>query len=125
LHQHGDLPLPGEGQDRLLDAEILAAVKRLAAPLGQAATQAPQPIQAAASNAVSATNFGIGIRLASGAEPVSTEMNPPASMIRSNAERSTTRSRTRGKPDARHGSTTMVAPSWNFRMWSWQVAVPS
>ena len=38
--------------------------------LGQAATQAPQPMQAAASIAASADSLGIGMRLASGAEPV-------------------------------------------------------
>ena len=44
------------------------------AELGQAATQAPQPMQAAASMAASATGFGIGMRLASGAAPVATVM---------------------------------------------------
>ncbi len=29
-----------------------------------------------------------------------------------------------GKAAARHGSTVIVAPSVNLRMWSWQVAVP-
>src|ERR1700712_1341788 len=47
----------------------LAEVNSCAAELGQAATQAPQPMQAAASIAASATGLGIGIRLASGAEP--------------------------------------------------------
>ena len=51
-------------------------------------------------------------------------MYPPASMIRSNAERSTTRSLMTGKAAARHGSTTIVSPSLKLRMWSWQVAVP-
>ncbi len=45
-------------------------------------------------------------------------------MIRSKAPRSTTRSRITGKARARHGSITMVSPSWKLRMWSWQVAVP-
>ena len=44
--------------------------------------------------------------------------------MRSNAERLTTRSLTTGKAPARHGSTVMTSPSWNLRMWSWQVAVP-
>ena len=48
---------------------ILAAVNSWAAPLGQAATQAPQPMQAAASKAASATVFGTGMMLASGAAP--------------------------------------------------------
>ena len=28
-----------------------------------------------------------------------------------------------GNAVARHGSTVTVCPSWNLRMWSWQVAV--
>ena len=43
-------------------------------PLGQAATQAPQPMQVAASNASSAETLSTGIAWASGAEPVLTEM---------------------------------------------------
>ena len=42
----------------------------IAEPFGHAATQAPQPMQAAASNAASASSFGTGIELASGAVPV-------------------------------------------------------
>jgi erythromycin esterase-like protein len=45
-------------------------------------------------------------------------------MMRSNAQRSTTRSRTIGNAAARHGSTVTCAPSWNLRMCSWHVAVP-
>ena len=52
----------------------MAEVNSWAAPLGQAATQAPQPMQAAASKAASATSLGTGMRLASGAEPVLTLM---------------------------------------------------
>ena len=48
----------------------MAEVNSWAAEFGQAATQAPQPMQAAASMAASATGFGIGMRLASGAAPV-------------------------------------------------------
>ena len=44
----------------------MAAVNSWPAEFGQAATQAPQPMQAAASMAASATALGIGIRLASG-----------------------------------------------------------
>ena len=29
-----------------------------------------------------------------------------------------------GKAAARHGSMKISSPSWNLRMWSWQVAVP-
>ena len=64
------------------------------------------------------------MRLASGGPPVGAVMNPPCSMIRSKAERSTMRSLTIGKAPARHGSITISAPSSNLRMWSWQVAVP-
>src|SRR3954451_17832560 len=46
-------------------------------------------------------------------------------MMRSNALRSTTRSRMIGNARARHGSTTITSPSWNLRMCNWQVAVPS
>src|SRR6056297_129755 len=52
----------------------LAEVNKLAAPFGHAATHAPQPMHAAASIDASATGFGIGIRLASGAPPVGAVM---------------------------------------------------
>ena len=81
-------------------------------------------MQAAASIAASAAFFGTGVRLASGAEPVLTEMKPPASMMASSGLRSTMRSRITGKAVARHGSMVMVSPSVNLRMCSWQVAVP-
>ena len=80
-------------------------------------------MQAAASNEVSAASLGTGVKLASEAAPVFTEIYPPASMIRSKELRSTTRSRTTGKARALKGSTTMVSPSLNLRMWSWQVVV--
>ena len=91
----------------------LAAVKSWPAPFGHAATQAPQPMQAAASIARSAFSFGTAIRFASGAEPVGAVMKPPDSMMRSNAPRSTTRSLMIGKPAARQGSTVIVSPSAN------------
>ena len=47
-----------------------AAVNSIAAAFGQDATQAPQPMHAAASNAVSAASFGTRMALASGALPV-------------------------------------------------------
>ena len=81
-------------------------------------------MQAAASIASSATGFGIGIVLASGAPPVRTDTNPPAAMILSNAERSTTRSLMTGNARARHGSTVIASPSWNVLMWSWQAVTP-
>src|SRR5579872_2901171 len=49
--------------------EIFALMKRCADAFLQAATQAPQPMQAAESIATSATAFGIGIALPSGAPP--------------------------------------------------------
>src|SRR5690625_1851984 len=93
----------------------LAAVNSIEEPLGQAATQAPQAMQAAASKAASASALGTGVAWASGAEPVLAEMYPPAWMIRSNAERSTTRSLMTGNGSARHGSTVMVSPSLKER----------
>ena len=48
----------------------MAPVKSMAEAFGQAATQAPQPMQAAASMASSASGFGTGMALASGALPV-------------------------------------------------------
>ena len=51
-----------------------AAVNSMAAALGQAATQAPQPMHAAASKAVSAASFGTRMALASGALPVGAVM---------------------------------------------------
>jgi hypothetical protein len=50
----------------------------MADALGQAATQAPQPMHAAASKAVSASYFGTRIALAAGALPVGALMKPPA-----------------------------------------------
>ncbi len=64
------------------------------------------------------------MRLASGAPPDGAVMKPPTSTMRSNAARSTMRSLMMGKARARHGSTVMVSPSVNLRMWSWHVAVP-
>src|SRR5262245_16959657 len=45
-------------------------------------------------------------------------------MIRSNALRSTVRSRTTGNAPTRHGSMVIVSPSLYLRMWIWQVVVP-
>ena len=52
----------------------LAAVNSMAEPFGQAATQAPQPMQVAASNARSASALGTGVACASGAAPVGAVM---------------------------------------------------
>src|SRR5687767_28330 len=49
--------------------ETLALMKRWADAFLHAATQAPQPMQAAESIAASATSFGIGMALPSGAPP--------------------------------------------------------
>src|SRR5262245_21205986 len=54
--------------------EIFAAVNSIAEALGQAATQAPQPMHAAASIARSAFSLGTGMALPSGALPLLTEM---------------------------------------------------
>ena len=53
---------------------ILAPRNSEAEALGQAATQAPQPMQVAASKARSALSLGTGVAWASGAAPVLTEM---------------------------------------------------
>src|SRR5690349_11900401 len=57
---------------------ILAAVNREADAFLQAATQAPQPMQAAAPKEASALSFSMGSELPSTALPVFTEMKPPA-----------------------------------------------
>ena len=101
----------------------LAPMKSIAEAFGQAATQAPHPMHSAAWKARSAFCFGTGAALASGAEPVLTEMKPPAWMIRSKLLRLTTRSLMIGKASARHGSTVIVSPSLKERMCSWQVVV--
>src|SRR5437870_7678707 len=98
--------------------DTLAATNNIAEALGQAATQAPHPMHAAASIARSASRFGTGIAFASGALPVRTVMKPPAWTMRSKAPRSTTRSLMRGKALARHGSIHRSAPSGKVRMCS-------
>src|SRR5699024_7312517 len=65
----------------LASDETRAATNSMAEPFLQVATQAPQPIHAAASMLSSASSRGIGMVLASGTPPVLTEMNPPACMI--------------------------------------------
>src|SRR6266481_4980113 len=44
-------------------------------------------------------------------------------MMRSNADRSTTRSLTTGNASARHGSSVKASPSLKKRMWSWHTVV--
>src|SRR5215203_2865136 len=102
---------------------IFAAVYKEAEEFLHAATQAPQPMQAAAPNEASALSFSIGRALPSTALPVLTEMNPPAWMIRSNEVRSTTKSLITGKAFALQGSTTTVSPSLKALMCNWQVVV--
>src|SRR5690606_17337939 len=58
--------------------ETLALTKSIADEFLHAATQAPHPMQAAASKALSANVFATAISLASGTPPVLTEMYPPA-----------------------------------------------
>jgi hypothetical protein len=53
---------------------IFADVNSIAELFGQAATQAPQPMQVALSKALSDSRFGAGVAWASGAEPVLEEM---------------------------------------------------
>ena len=97
-----------------LCSRLLRLVMTSRLQLTEAATQAPQPIQAAASKARSASALGTGMVEASGAAPVLTETKPPAAMMRSKAVRSTAQSRITGNAAARHGSITMVSPSLNF-----------
>ena len=67
------------------------------------ATQAPHPIQAAASKALSASCLSIGIELASCVFPeVLTLTNPPACCTRSKEERSTVKSLITGKKSPLH-----------------------
>ena len=95
----------------------------MAEAFGHAATHAPQPMHAAASIALSAISLDMSIALASCAEPVRAEMKPPACWISSRASRETMRSFLIGNGPARHGSTTIVSPSLNLRMCSWQTVV--
>ena len=88
-----------------------AATNSIAEPFLQVATQAPQPMHAAASILSSAVSWPMRILFASWADPVRTEMNPPACRTLSNALRSTTRSFITGKAELRQGSTVIVAPS--------------
>ena len=83
--------------------EIFAETNNMADEFLQVATQAPQPIHAAALKAASASGFGIGILLASFAFPVFTEIKPPLAMILSKAERSTVKSLITGNAAALHG----------------------
>ncbi len=103
----------------------MAETNSIADPFLQAATQAPHPIQAAASIAASELYLGMGIELASGAPPVLTDTYPPACIILSKAVRSTIKSFITGNPADRHGSTVMVSPSLNLRMCNWQVVMSS
>jgi hypothetical protein len=96
----------------------------MALAFGQAATHAPQLMHSAASIARSCIGLATGRVFPSGVPPVFTLTNPPLWMMRSNAVRSTTRSRTTGNAPARHGSTVMSAPSGKLRMCNWQVVAP-
>ena len=96
--------------------ETLAATKSIALAFLHAATQAPQPMHCAASIAKSASDFGTGMELASGAAPVRTVIKPPACWIRSKLLRSQTRSLMSGNAFARNGSTTISSPCLKLRM---------
>ena len=77
------LHLSGSSAKMRIDG--LAAVNNAAEEFLQVATQAPHPMQAAASIAASATDLGIGIAFASGAVPVLALIKAPFSIIRSKA----------------------------------------
>ena len=102
----------------------MAAVNSMAEAFGQAATQAPQPMQAAASMARSASALGTGIALPSGALPVGTEMKPPAGddAVEGAAVDDQVLEHREGA-SARQGSIVIVSPSLKLRMWSWQAVV--
>src|ERR1035437_4948911 len=98
----------------LANCETLAATKSIAEAFLHEATQAPHPMQAAASIASSASSWLIGIVFPSGTPPVLTEINPPACCIFSNAVLSTIKSLITGKAPALQGSTVIVTPSSNL-----------
>src|SRR6186713_325593 len=100
-----------------------AETKSIAEEFLHAATQAPQPIHAAAAKEVSAFSLSTGSEFASTAFPVFTEIKPPACIILSNEVLSTIRSLITGNAFALHGSTTIVSPSWKALMCNWQVVV--
>src|SRR5688572_2272424 len=100
-----------------------AETKSIAEEFLHAATQAPQPIHAAAAKDASAFSLSTGREFASTAFPVFTEINPPACIILSNDVLSTIRSFITGNAFALHGSTTTVSPSWKALMCNWQVVV--
>ena len=84
------------------NCDTLAPTNNIADEFLHAATQAPQPMQVAASNASSAISFPIGRLFASCAFPVFTEINPPADIILSKDDLSTAKSLMTGKAAARH-----------------------
>src|SRR5690606_21504065 len=87
------------------NCETLAEVNNIALAFLQAATQAPHPMQTAASKALSASCLFIGIAFASTVRPVVfTETYPPACCIRSNEVLSTTKSLITGNAFALKGS---------------------
>ena len=93
------------------NCDTLAETNKLAEAFLQAATHAPHPIHAAASNAYKASSCEIGIALPSGALPVFTDIYPPDCIILSNGVLSTTKSLITGKGFALHGSITILSPS--------------
>src|SRR5690606_17794666 len=99
------------------NCDTLAETNNMADEFLQLATQAPHPIQVAASNAVSASCLLIGMVLASMVFPdVFTEIKPPACWILSKEVLSTTKSLITGKAAALNGSIKIVSPSLNIRM---------
>ena len=108
---------------KIARCETLAETKSMADAFLQAATHAPQPMQAAASMARSCDALGMGIVFPSGAWPVFTETKPPEAITRSKADRSTIKSRSTGNARALQGSMTITLSSWNRRTWSWHVVV--
>ena len=108
-HRHHPGPTARAGLRQFAQWVTLAPMKSIAGRSGRRRGAAP--------DALGRTEGAVGLLLPArrgvglGAEPVLTEMKPPAWMIRSKALRSTTRSLMIGKRSARHGSTVIVSPS--------------
>lgn len=107
----------------LANDETRAATNSIAEPFLQVATQAPQPMQAAASMLSSASGFGIGIVLASG-HAAGIDRNETAGLqdlvVGATVYGQVLDYR---KARERHGSIVMVSPSLNLRMCNWQVVM--
>ena len=69
-----DIPEFRPGDSVRVHVRVVEGSRSRVQVFGQAATQAPQPMQVALSNALSDSRFGAAVAWASGAEPVLEEM---------------------------------------------------